>query len=103
MGDLIRYGIISTGMMGAEHIRNILLQPNAKITAIADPVETSLRWAREALGDAAKDVVAFDSSAALARGAKVDAVVMGLGSGSHKFRCPRVPFAYATEDRKICK
>jgi predicted dehydrogenase len=84
MGDVIRYGIIGTGLMGAEHIRNILLQPGAKITAIADPMETSLDWARKALGDAAKDVAAFDSAAKLARDAEVDAVVVASPNHTHR-------------------
>ena len=33
----MRYGIIGTGMMGREHLRNIALLPNAEIAAIADP------------------------------------------------------------------
>lgn len=32
-----RYGIIGTGMMGQEHIRNIALLENAQITALAEP------------------------------------------------------------------
>lgn len=84
MPDLIRYGIIGTGLMGAEHIRNIRLLPGARITAIADPVETSLGWAREALGAAASDVAAFDSAAALARGAEVDAVVIASPNHTHR-------------------
>ena len=33
----MRYGIIGTGMMGREHMRNIALLPQAEIAAIADP------------------------------------------------------------------
>ena len=84
MGNLIRYGVIGTGMMGAEHIRNILLQPDVRITAIADPVKTSLDWAREALGSAAGDATAFDSAAALARDASVDAVVIASPNHTHR-------------------
>ena len=51
MARKIRYGIIGTGMMGCEHIRNIRLLPDVEITAIADPVETSLKWAEANLGD----------------------------------------------------
>ncbi len=33
----LRYGLIGSGMMGGEHIRNINLLPDAKVTALADP------------------------------------------------------------------
>ena len=33
----LNYGIIGTGMMGCEHIRNLKKIPNVKIVAIADP------------------------------------------------------------------
>ncbi len=35
----VRYGIIGSGMMGQEHIRNISLLEGAEITAVADPNE----------------------------------------------------------------
>ncbi len=34
---MVRYGLIGSGMMGQEHIRNINLLEGAKVTAIADP------------------------------------------------------------------
>ena len=36
MSDIVRYGIIGTGMMGQEHIANIALLEGARVTAIAD-------------------------------------------------------------------
>ena len=33
----MRYGIIGTGMMGQEHMRNIALLPDAEIVALSDP------------------------------------------------------------------
>ena len=33
----IRYGLIGSGMMGQEHIRNLNLLEGAQVTAIADP------------------------------------------------------------------
>lgn len=35
--DTVRYGIIGSGMMGREHIRNLALIPGAVVTAVADP------------------------------------------------------------------
>ena len=38
----IRYGVVGTGMMGVEHLRNLLITPGAALVAVADPtgVET---------------------------------------------------------------
>ena len=41
----LNYGIIGTGMMGCEHIRNLKKIPDVKIVAIADPDERSRKWA----------------------------------------------------------
>ena len=38
----LRYGLIGAGMMGREHIRNLALIPGSQLTAIADPVESSV-------------------------------------------------------------
>ena len=35
----LRYGIIGSGMMGQEHIRNVQLLENTCISAVADPDE----------------------------------------------------------------
>ena len=35
----VRYGLIGSGMMGQEHIRNLNLLDGAEVTAIADPDE----------------------------------------------------------------
>ena len=35
----LRYGIIGTGMMGLEHLRNLAAVPGAQITAVADNFE----------------------------------------------------------------
>lgn len=40
MVERLRYGIVGTGMMGVEHIRNLQILPGAEIVAIADPVES---------------------------------------------------------------
>ena len=47
----LRYGIIGTGMMGCEHIRNIVNMDGVEITAVADPNEKPRRWALKACGD----------------------------------------------------
>ncbi len=42
----LRYGIIGSGMMGLEHIRNINLIDGAEVMAIADPNEEPRDWAK---------------------------------------------------------
>ncbi|MFT4655862.1 MAG: myo-inositol 2-dehydrogenase/D-chiro-inositol 1-dehydrogenase [Candidatus Aldehydirespiratoraceae bacterium] len=50
MAEEIRYGVIGTGMMGVEHISNILALDNCAVTAVADPHPASLDWAQVAVG-----------------------------------------------------
>lgn len=84
MGEQVRYGLVGTGMMGVEHLNNLAVTPGAVVTAIADPVERSLGWARKALRDKAEGVQAFDSSAALARSGLVDAVIVASPNYTHR-------------------
>ncbi|MEH3103620.1 MAG: Gfo/Idh/MocA family oxidoreductase [Sphingomonas phyllosphaerae] len=80
----IRYGVVGTGMMGVEHLRNIALLPDAEVVAIVDPVATSLGWARDALGDRAGAVESFADVAAFARTAQVDAIVVASPNHTHR-------------------
>ena len=47
--EVLRYGVIGTGMMGVEHIRNLLELPQAEVVAICDTNKESLRRAAELL------------------------------------------------------
>lgn len=76
MGEVVRYGIVGTGLMAREHIRNLVITPGALVTALADPMESSIALARETLGEAAAGVATFDDGAALARSGLVDAVIV---------------------------
>ena len=81
----MRYGLIGTGMMGVEHLNNLAITPGAVVTAIADPVDTSLQWARKALGeDRAAGVTAFADAAALATSGLVDAVIVASPNHTHR-------------------
>ncbi len=84
MGEQVRYGLIGTGMMGVEHLNNLAITPGAVVTALADPVETSLASARNALGARADGVQAFDSAAALAASGLVDAVIVASPNYTHR-------------------
>lgn len=80
MGDTINWGIVGAGMMGIEHINNLKLTPGAVITALADPVATSLAASIKAVGH---DVPVFGSSAALAASGLCDAVVVASPNFTH--------------------
>ncbi|MCP4791381.1 MAG: Gfo/Idh/MocA family oxidoreductase [Gammaproteobacteria bacterium] len=62
----VRYGLIGTGMMGQEHIRNICLIDGAKVVALSDPDTGMLQAANSLLGDQARtfadhhDMIAAD-------------------------------------------
>ena len=78
----IRYGIIGTGMMGCEHIRNLVAMEGVDITAIADPNEKPRNWGRRACGDRYSPQVYEDYRHLLARD-DVDAVVVASPNYSH--------------------
>ena len=74
----VRYGIIGTGMMGWEHIRNLALIDAAQVTAVADPDPGSREVARHAAPGAA----VFEDYRALLR-APLDAVVIATPNHTH--------------------
>jgi predicted dehydrogenase len=78
--ETIRYGIVGTGMMAIEHVANIALTPGAVVTALADPVATSLDRAAAAVGT---PVARFDDAAALADSGLCDAVVIASPNFTH--------------------
>lgn len=84
MAETVRYGLVGTGMMGVEHLNNLAVTPGAVVTALADPVASSLGWAREALGDRADQAAVFADSAALARSGRVDAVIVASPNDTHR-------------------
>lgn len=84
MSQTVRYGLVGTGMMGVEHIQNLAITPGAVVTALADPVEISLGWAKAALGDKADGVAAFGTSAELAASGLCDAVIVASPNHTHR-------------------
>jgi len=83
--EQVRYGLVGTGMMGVEHLANLAVTPGAVVTAIADPTEASLGWARDALGaERAGGVTAFADLKALATSGLVDAVIVASPNNTHR-------------------
>lgn len=88
--SVVRFGIIGTGMMGCEHIRNIAALDGAEVTAFSDPNEQSHRWARDNIGGShartggrTVEPLAFvDHTDLLASGA-VDAVIIASPNVTH--------------------
>ena len=78
----IRYGVIGTGMMGVEHIQNILALDGATVTAVADPEPTSLEWATDAVGNREVPTLFADHVELLDSGL-VDAVVIASPNNTH--------------------
>jgi predicted dehydrogenase len=78
----IRYGVIGTGMMGVEHIENIIALDDAEVTAIADPHGPSLEQAGSALGPDA-GVARFTDAESLLDSGLCDAVVIASPNHTH--------------------
>ena len=78
----LNYGIIGTGMMGCEHIRNLKKIPDVKIVAIADPDERSRKWAEDTCGDAFK-LKLYEDYRELLMQEDIDVVVVASPNFTH--------------------
>ena len=78
----LNYGIIGTGMMGCEHIRNLKKIPNVKIVAIADPDERSRKWAEDTCEDAFK-LKLYEDYRELLTQEDIDVVVVASPNFTH--------------------
>jgi predicted dehydrogenase len=78
----LNYGIIGTGMMGCEHIRNLKKIPDVNIVAIADPNEESRTWARKACEDKFKIRLYEDYKELLAE-KDIDVIVVASPNFTH--------------------
>jgi len=78
----IRYGIIGTGMMGCEHIRNLLKMDDVDLVAIAEPNEESKQWAINSYGDKFTPHL-YDNYRDLLANDNVDAVVVATPNFHH--------------------
>jgi myo-inositol 2-dehydrogenase/D-chiro-inositol 1-dehydrogenase len=79
----MRFGLIGTGLMAQEHIRNLRLIPEAQIVSLADPAPTSLDWALHTLGEHAAGVATFPDVRALLQGPALDAVIVASPNFTH--------------------
>ena len=76
----IRYGIIGCGMMGQEHIKNILLLEDTEISVLVDPIEDMRNQARRLVGD---NVLLFDEVNDYLVSADCDVFVIATPNDSH--------------------
>jgi myo-inositol 2-dehydrogenase/D-chiro-inositol 1-dehydrogenase len=89
MADTLGYGIIGTGMMGAEHILDLAHVDGAQVVAIADPVassiETGLACVENGPGgaEARKRVATYDNHGDLLSDPSVDVVVITTPNHTH--------------------
>jgi predicted dehydrogenase len=81
MTERLRYGVIGTGMMGIEHIKNLALVPGAELVAFADPHEESRRWARLVAGEGPAE---HADARPLLDDARIDAVVIATPNHTHR-------------------
>jgi myo-inositol 2-dehydrogenase/D-chiro-inositol 1-dehydrogenase len=76
----IRYGIIGSGMMGQEHIRNIGLIEGARVTAVCDPDDEMRNQAAALAGRGCK---AFTTHGELMAAGLCDALVIAAPNHLH--------------------
>jgi myo-inositol 2-dehydrogenase/D-chiro-inositol 1-dehydrogenase len=77
----VRWGIVGAGMMGQEHIQNLLAVDGATVTAIADP-DPGMRDAAAAL--AGPDTSVYTDHRALLESGECDAVVVASPNHTHR-------------------
>jgi len=82
--EKLRFGLIGTGMMGCEHLRNLLPMDDVAITAVSDPNDTPLSWAKSTLGDRWDGVSVFKDHRDLLASGAVDAVIIASPNHTHK-------------------
>ncbi len=78
----LRYGVIGTGMMGVEHITNLLHLDGVTVTAISDPHDASRDWAQLAVG-LDRPLARFVGHRELLASGLCDAVVIASPNHTH--------------------
>jgi predicted dehydrogenase len=82
--SVVRVGVIGTGMMGCEHLRNLLAAPDVSISAVADSHPESLAWARATLEGSAHHPVEFSDHQQMLSSGLVDAVIIASPNFTHR-------------------
>jgi predicted dehydrogenase len=82
--EKIRFGLIGTGMMGCEHLRNLLPMNDVVVTAVSDPNDEPLKWAELTMGERWGEVTAFRDHKDLLQSGLVDAVIIASPNYTHK-------------------
>lgn len=77
----LRIGVVGTGAMGREHLRNIVVLPGAVVSAVTDPDPASLQLARQAVSP--HDVSAYPELGDFLAHADLDAVVIATPNATH--------------------
>jgi len=80
MTEIVRYGVIGTGLMGIEHIHNLLALPGAEVVAVADPDQNSLNHAKSIVHPQTE---AFQDHRELLEHGKCDALVVATPNMTH--------------------
>ena len=80
----LRVGVIGTGMMGCEHLKNLMGIDDVAITAFSDPNDDPRQWARLTLGDRAGVAQEFKHHQDVLTSGLVDAVVVASPNFTHK-------------------
>lgn len=80
MSEQFRWGIIGSGLMGCEHIDNIVQMDGAEVAALSDPSERSIKWGRKCAGE---DVPAFADHRDMIKEADLDGVVICSPNHTH--------------------
>jgi predicted dehydrogenase len=78
----VAYGVIGTGMMGVEHINNLLAIDGVRLVAVADPDERSLDWAQHAVGTDAP-LSRYRDHRELLAAAECEAVIVATPNDTH--------------------
>ncbi|RNF34589.1 Gfo/Idh/MocA family protein [Paracoccus methylarcula] len=79
MARKVNYGIIGCGMMGREHLRNIMLLPDTRIAAIYEPDQQM----RRAAAKIAPEAMLVDSTEALLNIEALDCIVIASPNMAH--------------------
>jgi predicted dehydrogenase len=83
--DQIRYGFVGVGMMGQEHVRNVLALPGAAPVAAADPHEPSRSAAATIVEQAgAAPMATYADTSEMLQRESLDALVVSTPNHTHR-------------------